>query len=204
MSDHSPPPQRPGGPPRGAAREYLEQERRRSEAAAHSFKSGRPKEAATAQQKTGGILKSSFVASILIFMVIRGAIRLQLRGVTHSRVVWLVAVCFVALVFFGARWYLKTRKSESSAEPKKVDAAGDTPAGREARALRILESDFTLYGLFSWVGVSAALFLVRGVTVWGVVSLAAGCFVALACFGAHRRLSQNQAGPLSGSAQSAP
>ena len=172
----------------GPAREYLERERRRSGAAAPPPKSGEPEGAATAQQKTGGILKSSFVASILIFMVIRGAIRLQLRGVTHSRVIWLVAVCFAALVFFGARWYLKTRKSESGAEPKEVEAAGDAPAGREARALRILESPVVEYGLSSWVLVSAVLLLVRGVTVWGVVSLAAGCFVALACFVAYRRL----------------
>ena len=115
-------------------------------------------------------------------------------GVTVGRVVLLVAGCFIVLAWLGVALYRRARKPESarsaaerrqSDKPKGAEAAGDAPAKREARALRILKSDLTLYVL-GWFVAGAGWILTRGVTVGRVVLLVAGCFVVLGWLGVAR------------------
>ncbi len=98
-------------------------------------------------------------------------------GVTVERVVWGAIVCSAALAWFVVTLYLKTGKPESP--PARLSAA---PAKRETGALLILKSDLATYTLVLWVAAGMGWLVTRGVTVGAVVFLAAGCFVALACF----------------------
>ena len=135
MSVHSPPPQRPDGASRGAAREWLESERRRSEAPAFFSRSDAgPVEAGAAgdapqQRETGalGILQSERTASLVSIVVFLSVASFMLRGVTVGRVVLLAAGCLAALACFGATRYLRAKKPANA-----PTAPGSSTPGIEA------------------------------------------------------------------------
>lgn len=141
-----------------------------------------------------GILQSERTASLVSIVVFLSVASFMLRGVTTGRVVLLAVACSVGLARFGAARYLGRNRPESAhaaaalVASRGAGAAGDAPQRREAGALRILKSDVVVYALSLWVLVGAGWLVTRGVTVGRVVLLAAGCFAALACFGATRYL----------------
>ena len=209
MADSGRPPQRPDGIPSGTAREWLESERQRGEPPAFLSKSGEPNKAETAgdaaaEQETGAlrILKSDSTASLISIVVFISVFSFMVRGVTVGRVVLLAIAGLVALARLGAKRHLKARGFDNarsdaehrhSGEPNKAETASDAAAEQETGALRILKSDSTMFALLLGILVPAGWLLTRGVTAGRVVLLAAGCLVALACFGATRYLTAKKA-----------